>query len=563
VLIDARQIDDGAQLRSDLVVVGAGMAGITIVDRLLSSGLSMCLIEGGGFSPELRAQRLVRGESVGTPYFRLDACRYREFGGSGNHWGGWCWPLNPIDFEQRDWLPWSGWPIDRTELDPFYAAAANLLRLSTSRFDLAARPAGMPAPLDMSDSSFENTIVQYSPETSFGATFRDRITNASDVTTLLHANVAELLLDPDGRRIVSVVVRTLDGRSFRVNGRAVVLAAGAIENARLLLVSRGTHTAGVGNAHDVAGRFFMEHLHAPAGHFRARAEPVDRDFYRKATYDGRLVRGMLTPTADAQAHHRLPACSIAIEPASYTYGTPFDGWAPVLRTAPDWARLQLQRRGHQDAAGKLKGVVDHAWNARRRAETWRYARAARARDAAVSGSKRGQLLSLYVRSEQTPDPSSRVSLSDRKDAFGVPQPRLDWRLQASDTEHIVAWLAELDLELRRRSLGHVVGAPEGWEQRIIGGPHHMGTTRMSADPRKGVVNAQCRVHSVDNLYVAGSSVFTTGGHANPTFTLVALAIRLADELQRTLAPEHHLPTIVEGETGRSARAAGTSSTSEP
>ncbi|MDQ6805049.1 MAG: lycopene cyclase family protein, partial [Actinomycetota bacterium] len=106
MLIDGRQIDDGARLTSDLVVVGAGPAGISIVDRLRGSGLSICLIDGGGFTPDLRSQRLFRGESVGNPYYRLDACRYRQFGGSSNHWGGWCRPLDPIDFAQRDWLPW-------------------------------------------------------------------------------------------------------------------------------------------------------------------------------------------------------------------------------------------------------------------------------------------------------------------------------------------------------------------------------------------------------------------------------------------------------------------------
>jgi choline dehydrogenase-like flavoprotein len=141
---------------------------------------------------------------------------------------------------------------------------------------------------------------------------------------------------------------------------------------------------------------------------------------------------------------------------------------------------------------------------------------------------------LYFRSEQAPNPLSRVSLGDHKDALGVPQPRLDWRRQDSDTGSILAWLDELDADMRRNSLGHVIAAPEDWEDKIIGGPHHMGTTRMSADPKTGVVNADCRVHSVENLYIAGSSVFRTGGHANPTFTLVAVALRRADELQRTL-----------------------------
>jgi choline dehydrogenase-like flavoprotein len=142
--------------------------------------------------------------------------------------------------------------------------------------------------------------------------------------------------------------------------------------------------------------------------------------------------------------------------------------------------------------------------------------------------------SLYFRSEQAPDPDSRLTLSDRRDALGMPELRLDWRVNQVDIDAISGWLAALDGDVRAAQLGRVVPPRAGWERKIIGGPHHIGTTRMSASARSGVVDAQCRVHSVENLYVAGSSVFVTGGYANPTFTLVALALRLADTLRDRL-----------------------------
>jgi len=543
VLIDARQLDDGAELTADLVVVGAGIAGISIVDRLRTSGLSICLIEAGGFTPELRTQRLYRGESVGAPYFRLDACRFRQFGGSCNHWGGASWPLTPIDFDRREWLPWSGWPADYADFERYFADAAEVLELPSSHFDSAAWPAGMPPPLDMSQSSFENAIVRYSPVTALGITHRDRVRAAKDVTTLLYGNATELILGPDDRRIEAVLVRTLGGRSCRVHGRTVVLAAGGIENARLLLASRGRRPAGVGNENDLVGRFFMEHLHVPAGHLAVHPGPIERDFYRKAAYDGARVRGLLTPTPEAQARHRLLGCSIAIEEPSYTYGTPFDGWPPAVTTVPYWTYSRLQRGGHRRAAGKVQGGLDHAWNASRRLETWRLTRAARSRDSAASGPRPKQVFSLYVRAEQAPDPASRISLSESKDELGLPRARLDWRVSDYDTGSIEAWLDEFDADVRRRSIGHVIKAPEGWADMIRGGPHHMGTTRMSLDPRTGVVDGNCRVHSVDNLYVAGSSVFTTSGHVNPTFTLVALTLRLADELRRSLGGREEPSTV--------------------
>jgi choline dehydrogenase-like flavoprotein len=190
-------------------------------------------------------------------------------------------------------------------------------------------------------------------------------------------------------------------------------------------------------------------------------------------------------------------------------------------------------------AGRWKGVVEQLKQAAefaesipKKARTWNAARSARNLARPISGSER--IYSLYFRSEQAPDPQNRVLLSTLRDAFGIPQTRLDWRVRPIDLAAITGWVEVLDRDLRKHSMGRVVGPPEDWQRGIIGGPHHMGSTRMSADPRHGVVDAHCRVHSVANLYVAGSSVFATGGYANPTFALVTLALRLADTLRNRL-----------------------------
>jgi len=535
MLIDARSVAPNTEFACDLCVVGAGPAGIAITDRLRESGLSIVLLESGGFDPERHSQKLFRGENAGHAYYPLDTCRFRLFGGSTNRWGGWCRPLEPIDFAQRHWLPWSGWPIDDQTLEPYHADAANLFELTQSRFDLATWRDRLPAHFGLENSNFESVFFQYSPETNFGETYRARLLAAPNVTTLLHANLTRIALDPNSDRVGLLRVATLTGQAFVVRPRVVVLAAGGIENARLLLASRDDRATGLGNEFDLVGRFFMEHLHVPVGHMLAAGDAVSRKFYRKATYDGVRVRGVITPTAAAQERNRLLATSIAIESASYSFGTPFLGWPPSLTFEP--IRLYRKLRG-----GRFKAVVetlkqntDRAAGIPRRLRTWNAARAARAR--ASSGTDGGRLYSLYFRSEQAPDPASRVVLSDRRDALGVPQIRLVWRVNPVDLEAISGWLDLFDRDIRASGMGSVIPPPEGWERGIIGGPHHMGTTRMSADPRHGVVDEHCRVHSVDNLYVAGSSVFTTGGYANPTFTLVALALRLADTLRDRLRKE--------------------------
>jgi choline dehydrogenase-like flavoprotein len=538
MLIDARAVAPGTEFACDLCIVGAGPAGIAIADRLRASGLAIVLLESGGFHPELSTQKLFRGENRGKRYFRLDACRFRLFGGSSNRWGGWCRPLDAVDYEQRDWLPWSGWPISSTALEPYHADTAKLFELSSSHFDLASWRDRLPSPFGLQDTNFESIFFQYSPETNFGENYRDRIITAPNVTTLMHANLTQMELDDTNGRVDKLRIATLTGRRCSVRPRAVVLATGGIENARLLLASRNDRASGLGNETDMVGRFFMEHLHVPAGHMVAAPGVAGRKFYRKAAYNGVIVRGVIKPTAEAQERHQLLSTSIAIEPASYAFGTPFMGWPPPITFGPIWLYRNLRDGPLRPAILALKRGAEKMWGMPRRMGTWNATRTARARANAKIGF--GRMYSLYFRSEQAPDPASRITLSDRLDALGVPEIRLDWRVNPFDFDSITSWLDIFDRDLRARGLGYAIPPAEGWQQGAIGGPHHMGTTRMSADPRHGVVDEDCRVHSVENLYVAGSSVFATGGYANPTFTLVALALRLADKLRDRLGDKYEV-----------------------
>jgi len=534
MLIDARSLPDGAQLQCDLAVIGAGPAGLGIVDRLRASGLRICLLEGGGLEQTVRAQRLYRGEITGHPHYPLHTSRFRVFGGSGNRWGGWCHPLEPIDFEHRPQLPWSGWPVSAADLDRYNKDTAELLGLTTDDFGSASWRDRLPPGLPIEGGDFENAIFQISPRRDFGGAYRDRLRDSADVTVVLHANVTELRLDPGTDRVGTLRARTLRGNELSVRGRAVVLAAGAIENARLLLASRHDRAAGLGNERDQVGRNFMEHLHVLAGHLVVANPTTTHDLYREASYGAARVRGVITPTAEAQRREGLLGASIAIEPPTFPYGQPFLTAPPQLTVWPERAyrRLRRSNRGAGAVVGEgMKGLARDAWYSTRATVPRRAARSARAR-AATTGPV--ALRALYFRSEQPPNPSSRVTLGDRVDALGVPEALLDWRVESAERTSIEAWLARLDSAVRRGGIGRVIMPEPGWQEFITGGPHHMGTTRMSADPAAGVVDRNCRVHSVGNLYVAGSSVFATGGYANPTFTLLALALRVADEVRAVL-----------------------------
>jgi choline dehydrogenase-like flavoprotein len=531
MLTDARSVDDGATLECDLCVVGAGPAGISIVDRLRDSGLSICLLEGGGFEPELSAQRLYAGTSVGRRYWPLHGCRFRLFGGTSNRWGGWCRPLDPLDLERRDWVAGSGWPIARADLEAYEPDAAALVELPDARFDLPVWEQRLPPTLPIEASDFENVIFRYSPQTNFAKVHGGRVLNARAVHTLLRANVTRLDVTPDTDHVAGVQVKTLTGRSFSVRARATVLAAGGIENARLLLASNGERRTGVGNEHDLVGRFFMEHLHAPAGHLLPASAALDWRFYRRSHGAEADVRGAIAATAEAQRRHRLLAASIVIEPASYVTGTPFLGAPPELTVPIARAYRRLRPGPAARLADGVRAALDRSWRRWHYMSTARAALAARARAPGIGGPP---LRTLYFRTEQAPDRDNRVSLGQRRDALGMPRVELHWSLREADTRSIAGWLATFDATVRKRGLGSVVMPPRDWPEQVVGGPHHMGTTRMAADPKHGVVDGHCRVHSSDNLYVAGSSVFATGGYANPTLTILALALRLADHLRARL-----------------------------
>ena len=533
MLIDGRSVAPDQQFPVTVCVVGSGPAGIAVAQSLCAEGVSVALVESGGMDPELATQLLYKGRNVGHPYFGLDGCRYRMFGGTSNRWGGWCRPLDPFDYEKRDWVPNSGWPITEQDVRPYYAEAARLLELSGADFDAPAWQDRLGPSYAWEGSDFENAIFQYSPQTNFAEVHGPALLAAPNVTIFLHANVTDLLLDAGTDRIGTVVVRALGREPFYLKPQVVVLAAGGLENARLLLTARSQRPAGLGNEHDVVGRYFQEHVHVPGGHLVVKDPSKAAGFYSETVTGSGTARGVIAASPQAQAEHKMVACSISVEQSSFYYGTPFLGWPARVYLPPVRMYRQLGRSSAARWGERARRRVDDTFYRTLFWKTKQVALEAAGRHGvAVDDTVR----SLYFRAEQVPDPASRVALDERRDALGIQRITLDWRVNATDLDAVTGWVARLSSTVRERGIGEVIPPADGWEKKVIGGPHHLGTTRMSDTPATGVVDRNCRVHSVDNLYVAGSSVFTTGGYANPTFTLVALALRLAKHVAADLRP---------------------------
>jgi choline dehydrogenase-like flavoprotein len=463
-------------------------------------------------------QDLYRGEIVGLPYFPLEAARLHYFGGTTNHWAGLCSPLDPIDFEQRDWVPHSGWPIRREDLDPFYARAQRLLDLGPYEYgaDYWGRQGGGRAHLPLDADVVWTKMWQFSTPTRFGRKYRDAIVGARDVHLYTHANVVEIEANEAAREVTALRVRTIEGKEHRVRARRYVLACCSIQNARLLLASNRQARTGLGNAHDVVGRYFMEHIEMPAGQLALATAQLRNIALHHGDYSKHETRGELSLSARTQRAHRILNGTTSLQPLSPR---------PELRST-----FQILTPEVVDAFVRIeRGDTTVLPTLRTLDEDFRQPR---------PGERQFR---LFSRQEQAPNPSSRVTLGTERDAMGMPRVRFDWRLTELDKRSMRTFYQVLGREVGARGVGRVKlldwlhGDDTSWPGFLSGGWHHMGTTRMHQDPRQGVVDANCRVHGVGNLYVAGASVYTTSGSANPTLTLVALSLRLADHLRAAAA----------------------------
>ncbi len=295
---DARQLPSGTTLETELCIIGAGAAGITLALSLRDAGFRVLLLESGGLELEEATQALYEGEDRGVPNNDLDVSRLRFFGGTTNHWSGWCRPLEPVDFTPTDPSDIRAWPFSRADLEPYYRVAQTLCELGPYTYDDLApwlKASGMAA-LDVDPARLKNALFQISPPTRFGAKYREDLERAGNLTVYLHANVLELETDATAGRVTGLRVTSLEGPPFRVTARIVVLATGGLENARLMLLSNRVQNAGLGNTHDVVGRYFMDHLWLTGAGFAAFAKPSPdlRFYFDETEVLGTTIFGTLT-----------------------------------------------------------------------------------------------------------------------------------------------------------------------------------------------------------------------------------------------------------------------------
>jgi choline dehydrogenase-like flavoprotein len=553
MLIDARAVEGDVVVEAQVCVVGSGPAGIALTRTLAQAGIQVALIESGGLEFDQQAQALNAGE--GGPirtYTRreLDE-RRRQFGGLANIWdvrtgdaGGLARFVLPdrLDFEARAGVPRSGWPFGRTHLDPYYVRAYELLGISPEFISQSLIHGDDAVPLPFSGGRIATRVSPYGNGKKFLNDVGHAVLDDERVQVVVGATGRLLETDRSGERVAALRATTANRRDLRVRASTFVLATGGIENARLLLASDATVRGGLGNRHDLVGRCFMEHPFLAFGVL----EPAEQTlFNRLRLYDlhaagGTMVMGGLGVEEEVRREERLLGACAFLVPRHASYASA--GVRSLLTIVP---RLRAPSfpvglPGHflhllADSPSVAKFVALRM----RRAE-YQHLENHGGWSMYPPNANRYGAIALTGLVEQVPDPRNRVQLSTQRDHLGMPRARLDLRWSSTDVDSVTRTCRILAEDVARSRLGRFTAwdplTPRGLP--MYSPCHHLGTTRMDDDPRSGVVDRNCRVHGVGNLFVAGSSVFPTGaGWANPTLTIIALALRLGDHLASDGAPD--------------------------
>jgi choline dehydrogenase-like flavoprotein len=512
MLIDALSLEPGAVLTARYCVVGSGMGGAAVAQKLAAAGLDVLIVEAGGLDVRSAPESAVTADHIGRD-FNMPLTRCIELGGTSNQWHGICAPLDRIDFEARPWIPGSGWPISRCEMNRAYGEAAAMLGVpGEGHFetgDLAPPLAERLKDFDANPSIVDRKLVHFKKPPMRWKETLTRLARAGTFRCVINAAALELIVGDNGSTIEELIVGA-DGRTLTIRADVFIVCAGALETPRLLLNSRRRHAEGIGNAHDLVGRNLLDH---PVGHYcKLRFHrPTRAPLYASQPLSGdvgMMAGVMMTP--EQQRAHRLANHYLWIRPS-----------VSAARIDDELLLSFLAVRGVRDLS--LRQIVAILTNRdiAYRILVHRFG----IRPKFVFGD-------LFFMTEQLPNRDSRVGLSERRDGHQYPVAAVNWQLLEQDISGFLEY-ARLLFEQGLRSQQHTlarVDDPAIWNRTLASAAHHLGTARMAARAEDGVVDRNLQVFGTSNLFVCDGSVFATAGSVNPSLTITALAVRLAEHL---------------------------------
>jgi len=494
----------------DVCISGSGPAGLPLALKLAAQKHRVLLLEAGGLQFSEISNNVYQGTNSGLEYFEPHACRQRFFGGTSNHWGGWCREMDAGNFEVREHVPYSGWPISKADLDPYFAEAAKILHVHTPQVaDYLLQ--------GETDPGLRKTAFRYSePPARLGEKYRQAVTDSDQLVCVLNANLVDIDLNENLDAVTALRVSDYAGTRFRVTARYYVLCHGGIENPRTLLNANRQLKHGIGNGGDLVGRFFMEHPHFTTGF--GIVNHAHRGLSRFAGISCSELRAAIyEPTEALQRSEKILSFGLRFAPQ------------PGMCRSDENTAFRSRLRQFVCNSDALLGPGGTA--------------------APEPDTELHFDMCFKTAAEQSPDPVSRIRLGEDVDRFGNRRVVINWQLNELDKRTLRQSALQAGSIMAGNDLGRIRlpqwlldpdPVPPGLSIDEVAGYHHMGTTRMADSPRRGVVDRNQRVFGIANLYVGGSSVFATSGHVNPTFTIVQMSLRLA----------YHLDTTIRGSRGR-------------
>jgi choline dehydrogenase-like flavoprotein len=551
MLVDTTTQIPGDFLQFDVCIVGSGPAGMTLAREISRSGFRVCLLESGGYKPAEEAQNLCAGAVDSAHGYREQTLlegRRRQFGGTANLWNHEMrgksarhiryLPLDEIDFERRDWVPESGWPFSRREMQPFYERAQEVCGIG--KFDCRAggRETETKNSRPWQTEKIESVVSQFGSSDIFLKHYRRELARDERVTVVLRAVLLQLQMDPLSRAITSAEAGTPNGGRFQVRAQAFVLAAGGLENARILLLQDTLQRGGLGNQHDMVGRCFMDHPATTLGVLIPSSSAVFEEtrFYDQHDVGGQPIMYQLHIRPEVMRREKmLNLCAVLVP---HFKNLRANGPAVLHQLLVRGPRFLWRHLSAAPPYNLQNGEPLDPPQSLRQRLLEQYYSLGRCGWSRLGGLERrfGEF-GVHSLVEQSPDRSNRILLQEQTDAFGQRKAKVLWRWNELDLHSIRQAQQIFREELAAAGIGSFIPVEEtiGSHPRRFASPHHfLGTTRMHDNPRNGVVDSDGRVHDVPNLFIAGSSVFPTGGFANPTLTIVALTLRLAAHLHREL-----------------------------
>jgi choline dehydrogenase-like flavoprotein len=514
--IDARTLDNGSLIEGDICIVGTGAAGLSLALEWMNTPYKIILLEGGGFDYEERIQDMYNGKGTGQRYYPIKSSELHYFGGTTGHWGGMCSLFDPIAFKKRDWVELSGWPFTQDELIPYYKRAHVNLDIGEYDFNLSNWQKKDPTlvTLPLEEEVVWNKVWRFSPPTRFGRKYKETIVNAKNIHLYTYAKVVDIVANESVSAVKEVTVKNYAGKTHKVAAKIFVFACAGIQNARVLLAANKQARRGLGNDNDVVGRYFMEHPEIKSAELWLK-EPGSLKLYMS---EPPKIQGEIAIMPKKQEEFQILNGIVSFSPGELARKTP--------------AFINIWSTGDPR---KNQKQVDQALYKAGGNRITRFFKSLR------EDKKTHESFLMTIRLEQAPNPLSRVTLSTEKDELGVPRAALNWAFTSLEKKSILKIYGLIGQQVGEAGIGRVKLLDDLLDAKgdtlpdtTSGGWHHMGTTRISDDPKFGVVDANCKIHGIENAYMAGSSCFPTGGAVNPTLTIVALSIRLGDHLKEKI-----------------------------